>query len=293
VTGPILDIPIIDTILGFPVTKDAPKYEFVRGALGQNAAPTGESPLAYLFKDSPFLPEGADPIDHTVAEMDRWGIERAVVDLTFDPLGPEGMRRYPERFIPCMTVDPNEGMTALRAMDRAAEEHGLRAVAFSGAFVHPQVPIDDRKVYPVYAKCVELNIPIFLTVGVPGPRVPMGPQKVELLDEVCWFFPDLKIVMRHGGEPWADLAVKLMLKWPNLYYSTSGFAPRHYPPEIIRYMKTRGADKVLFAGYFAIGLTWERVFADLKNLELPDETWAKFLRTNALTVLNLASSKGA
>ena len=154
--------------------------------------------------------------------------------------------------------------------------------------MHPQVPIDDRKVYPIYAKCVELDIPIFVTVGVPGPRVPMAPQKVELLDEVCWFFPDLKIVMRHGGEPWDDLAVKLMLKWPNLYYSTSAFAPRRYPPEIIEYANSRGSDKVIFAGYYAIGLTWERTFADLKHLELEDETWVKFLRTNALRVLDLA-----
>ena len=50
-----------------------------------------------------------------------------------------------------------------------------------------------------------------------------------LIDEVCWFFPELKFVTRHGCEPWADLAVKLMLKWPNLYYSTSAFAPEVLP----------------------------------------------------------------
>ena len=286
--GPVPDIGIIDTILGFPVGKEAPKYEFVKGALAQNTSDPGQSPLAYLFKDSPFLPEGADPIDHTVAEMDRYGIERAVLELVLDPVGPEAMRRYPDRFIPSMTVDPNQGMEAVRALTRAHEEFGLRAAAFSGCFVHPQVPIDDRKVYPIYAKCVELDIPIFITVGVPGPRVPMAPQKVELLDEVCWFFPDLKIVMRHGGEPWADLAVKLMLKWPNLYYSTSGFAPRRLPPEIMHYMRSRGSDKVIFAGYYAIGLTWERTFSDLKHLELDDDVWVKFLRTNALAVLGLA-----
>ena len=56
------------------------------------------------------------------------------------------------------------------------------------------------------------------TAGVPGPRVPMADQKVELIDEVCWFFPELKFVMRHGAEPWEALAVKLMLKWPGLHY---------------------------------------------------------------------------
>ena len=56
-------------------------------------------------------------------------------------------------------------------------------------------------------------------------------QDVALIDEVCWFFPELKFVTRHGCEPWADLAVKLMLKWPNLYYSTSAFAPKYYPKD--------------------------------------------------------------
>ena len=72
----------------------------------------------------------------------------------------------------------------------------------------------------------------------------MACQKTELLDEVCWFFPELKIVMRHGSEPWDDLAVKLMLKWPNLFYSTSAFAPKYYPKSIIDYANSRGSDKV-------------------------------------------------
>ena len=86
-----------------------------------------------------------------------------------------------------------------------------------------------REWYPIYAKCVELDLRSACCVGVPGPRLPMAPQHVELLDEVCWFFPELKFVMRHGAEPWTDLAVKLMLKWPNLYYSTSAFAPQALP----------------------------------------------------------------
>ena len=53
--------------------------------------------------------------------------------------------------------------------------------------------------------------------------------------------------MRHGCEPWADLAVKLMLKWPNLYYSTTAFAPKYYPEDIVNYANTRGADKIIWS----------------------------------------------
>jgi len=97
-------------------------------------------------------------------------------------------------------------------------------------------------------------------------------------------------VMRHGAEPWADLAVKLMLKWPNLYYSTSAFAPKHYPKAIIDYANTRGADKILYAGYFPMGLSLERIFRDMPHVPFRDEVWPKFLRENALRVLKLDGS---
>ena len=55
----------------------------------------------------------------------------------------------------------------------------------------PQVAIDDKKMYPIYAKCVELDIPICVNGGIVGPRMPSWPQKVERFDEVCYDFPDL------------------------------------------------------------------------------------------------------
>jgi uncharacterized protein len=110
---------------------------------------------------------------------------------------------------------------------------------------------------------------------------------VGYLDEVCYDFPDLTLVTRHGCEPWADLAVKLMLKWPNLHYSTSAFAPKHYPKDVIDYANTRGADKVIYAGYFPMGLTLERIFGDLPKVPFKDDVWPKFRRENARRVLKL------
>jgi predicted TIM-barrel fold metal-dependent hydrolase len=146
------------------------------------------------------------------------------------------------------------------------------------------VPIDDRKWYPLYAACIDLDLPFCCTVGVPGPRIPMAPQKVELIDEVCWFFPELRFVMRHGAEPWVDLAVKLMLKYPNLSYMTSAFAPRHYPREIIDFANTRGARQVMYAGYWPMGLSLERIFAELPAVPFRESVWPRFLRDNALEI---------
>jgi len=144
-----------------------------------------------------------------------------------------------------------------------------------------QKPYNDKVYYPVYTKCIELDVPVRMTVGIPGPRVPGEVQNPIYLDEVCWFFPELKIAMSHGGEPWVFTCVKLMLKWPNLYYMTSAFAPRHYPPEIIQYMNTRGSDKIMFAT--ASLVPQKRAMDEIKDLSFKNEEIRhKFLRGNAL-----------
>jgi predicted TIM-barrel fold metal-dependent hydrolase len=178
-------------------------------------------------------------------------------------------------------------MEEVRRVKRLHKEFGVKSVSVFPAGTCPQVAINDARMYPLYAACCELDIPIALNVGVPGPRISMQTQKVEHLDEVCWFFPELKIVMRHGAEPWEDLAVKLMLKYPNLYYSTSAFAPKHYPKAIIDYANSRGADKIIYAGYFPMGLSLDRIFSDMETVPFKENVWPKFLRENALKVFNL------
>jgi hypothetical protein len=220
--------------------------------------------------------------------MDKYNVERAMIGVSLtDEVSQQAVRQHPDRFIPSGSTEPNGGMEDIRNIVRLHEEFGIKAIGAFPAGCVPQVPINDKRFYPVYAKCCELDIPIFTCVGVPGPRIPMACQHVELIDEVMWFFPELKFVMRHGAEPWTELAVKLMLKWPNLYYSTSAFAPKYYPKAIVDYANTRGADKVMYAGYFPMGLSLERIFGDMPKVPFRDHVWPKFLRGNALKLLGL------
>jgi hypothetical protein len=68
---------------------------------------------------------------------------------------------------------------------------------------------------------------------------------------------------------------------------TSAFAPKYYPKAIIDYANTRGADKVMYAGYFPMGLSLERIFTELPQVPFRDHVWPKFLRENAMRVLKL------
>jgi len=246
-------------------------------------------PAQYLFKDAPErMSEAADPAQ-VVELMDVHGIEWALVDV--DARDPEPahalLDRFPGRFFGAVGINPNAGMKALRAFRAAVGGHPMvRAAAFAPCLCSPQVDIDGALAYPFYAACCELEVPLLTLVGVPGPRVPFDCQHPARLDRVCYDFPELTVVMRHGGEPWTDLCVKLMLKWPGLHYSTSAFAPRHYPRDVLAFANTRGTDKVLYAGYYP-GLSWERILRELDDLPLRDHVWEPFLSGNARRVFRL------
>jgi hypothetical protein len=287
-----IDIGVVDLMLQVPDGTKRDWYRFLAGNLRDaESLQDFEFPVEYMFKGVPDdLPAEADPVAVVLGEMDRHHIDKAMIGLAPDRDNAlRALRDHPDRFIGSWAVDPNRGMKGVAELVKAHETLGIKAATAFPAGCNPQVAIDDKRFYPLYAKCVELDIPIFMTTGVPGPRVPMACQKTELLDEVCWFFPELKVIMRHGAEPWDELAVKLMLKWPNLYYSTSAFAPRYYPQSIIDFANSRGSEKVMYAGYFPMGLSLGRIFAELPQVPLKDDVWPKFLRSNALRVLGIDS----
>ena len=284
---------VVDTMIGFPTADFAESFRFItRQTKDHESKRVFESPIEYLFKDSPRkdLPDTDDPVSITLAEMDHWGIERGLIGVGGGAIGEIGVRaltQHPDRFIGSVHVDPNRGMKDIRFIQKAYETWGIRAVTLFPAGTFPQVAINGKQMYPIYAKCVELGVAVFCTAGIPGPRLKFEPQHVELIDEVMFDFPDLVFVTRHGCEPWTELAVKLMLKWPNLYYSTSAFAPKYYPKAIVAYANTRGADKVVYAGYFPMGLSLERIMTEMREVPFKDTVWPKFLRENALRVLGV------
>ena len=284
------DIEIVDLGIGFPHTSVEQKmasYDFFRANLkDEQSKKEMEFPVQYMFKGVPdIVPEDTDVVEWTVEKMDAFNIRIARVGL--GPNGLEARRRYPDRFVLGMSVNPNDIMGALRQIEEAVSEHDVvNTMVFPSGCV-PQVAIDSPLMYPVYAKCVELDLPICVNGGIVGPRMPSWPQEVFRFDQVCYDFPELRVVMRHGAEPWEELAVKLMLKWPNLHYMPSAFAPKHYPKAIIDYANTRGADKIMYAGYYPMGLSLERIFTEMPNVAFRDHVWPKFLRDNAIRVFKL------
>jgi uncharacterized protein len=282
---------IIDTMIGLPALDMEAQYAFItRQTKDAESKNSFRFPAEYMFKDSPDKRiDTSDPIAVTLGEMDRWGIHKGLIGVDEGGLGAKALDLHPDRFIGSVNPDPNAGMQAIREIQRGHDLYGIRAVTLFPAGCFPQVPINDKLMYPIYAKCCELGIPVFVCAGIPGPRLKAACQHVELIDEVMFDFPELTFVTRHGCEPWTELMVKLMLKWPGLHYSTSAFAPRYYPKAIVDYANTRGSDKIIYAGYFPMGLSLERIMTEMPNVPFKADVWPKFLRGNAERVLGLNS----
>ena len=237
---------VIDTFLSMPDTRarQAAKYQNIRDLSHDRETKSMEMPAEYMFKGVPHYEDDEvdDPIQVVLAGMETHGITKFLVGVHENEHSKRAVREHPDRFAGMLNVDPNSGMEAVRSIDAAIEEWGasLRAVHCWGTGLNPQVPVGDKMMYPIYAKCVEVGLPIIVYAGVPGPRIPAMAQHPMQLDEVCWFFPELQIVSRHGAEPWTELMVKLLLKWPGLHYSTSAFAPKYYPRDIIEFANSPG-----------------------------------------------------
>jgi predicted TIM-barrel fold metal-dependent hydrolase len=234
--------------------------------------------------------QAAEAIEPTLtaalAELDRFGIERAGISLDDDPeLAQAALDGHPTRFFARCEVDPRGGMDELRRLERLTREHGLRAVTASPARLF--LPIDDKLFYPVFAKCVELELAFCPSLGVPHERVPFAPQKVERIDAVACFFPELRIVMKDGCEPWQALAVLLMRRHPNLSYLTSRLLPSEIPGEIVAFANEDGAQQVLFAGDPPPGTARERVYKEAREIAFARHVWPRFLRDNAMRVFQL------
>jgi predicted TIM-barrel fold metal-dependent hydrolase len=104
------------------------------------------------------------------------------------------------------------------------------------------------------------------------------------LDKVCLHFPELKLCMAHGADPWWSVAIRLMLKYPRLHLMTSAYLPKYFPPELLQFMNTRGRDKILFASDHP-AIPMNRCVEEAARLDLRPGVLERFLHGNAARFL--------
>jgi predicted TIM-barrel fold metal-dependent hydrolase len=234
--------------------------------------------------------------EHLLRRLDADGIERAVLvnypspDLMgfthrVNEYVAEYCRASPQRLIPMGGVHPRFTDDAAAEVRRAAEA-GVCALK-----IHPPHMAIEPNAYlhgldalrALYEEAQRLRLPVMIHTGTsifPGARSRVGePMPV---DDVAVDFPELTIILAHGGRPlWMEQAFFLVRRFPRVYMDISSIPPK----AILRYFPRLAeiADKVLYGsdwpspGVRSMGQN----LREFQALGLPAEVQRKLLESNA------------
>ena len=228
-----------------------------------------------------------------VALLDRAGVEKGVFRAASNAATVEIVREYPDRFIGLAYLSPFDGMRGVRELEWLVKEGGLGG--FSVGALYEAIPPDDRRYYPYYAKCVELNIPvrIYTSMSYANDR-PYDLAHPRHLDQIACDFPELRIVAGLSGWPWVNDMVALLRRHPNLYCDTAAHRPRYFAQAgagwemFMQFGNTLAQDKVMVGlSWLLMGDTMEHLIAEYLDLPLKDSVKEKWLYRNAVRFFEL------
>lgn len=232
-------------------------------------------------------------LPESIAAMDQGNVSLGLLAAWHGPQGPlisndevaALVSRYPDRLVGLASVDLFRPMQAVRELRRCVKQlnfKGLRVVPWLWG-----LPPDDRRYYPLYAECIELDVPFCTQVGHTGPLLSSEPGRpIPYLERVALEFPELRIVGGHLGAPWTQEVISLAHKFPNFYIDTSAYKVSRFPADFVQFMRGTGANKVMFGSNYPM-ITPAACLENLAALNLSSETTAKFLYENAARVFKI------
>jgi uncharacterized protein len=193
--------------------------------------------------------------------------------------------------IPFGSVDPHRE-DAVDEVRRLARDYGVRGFKF-----HPNIQAffpNDEAFYPIYSAIEEAGVPALFHTGhsgigsgLPGGGgVRLKYSNPMYVDDVAVDFPRLKIVLAHPSFPWQDEAISVALHKEQVYIDLSGWSPKYFPPQLVRFANTRLRNRVLFGSDFPL-ITPDRWLADFEQVEFKDEVRPLILKENAVRLLGL------
>ena len=239
--------------------------------------------LEHLFKGIGERKRIESPGD-LLAALDGASVGAAVVSI-MEPAHADWVsaaaREYPDKILPAMIVDPTAGYPEIQRVIRYYEEHHVRCLRIPP--FRYSLPPNDRVYWPFYVKAIELDIPVSMNAGMPGPRRPGWVQNPIYFDDVAFHFPELRLVMTHCGQPWIDEAISVMSHWDNVFMSTTSVAPKFWTPEFVQFINTRGKDKMLYGTEFPT-IPWDRSRDEIDELHLRASVQPGFFAANARRV---------
>jgi uncharacterized protein len=264
-----------------------------------------QDPVTAEFLDAAAAYFGGSPRQPTAAEVADYYRERQILAVIFtvDDEAGLGRRRLgnhevlaaaaanPDVLIPFGSVDPHKGKLGVR------EIRELIAAGVRGFKFHPNTQAfypNDHEHYKLYEPIAEAGLICLFHSGTTGLGAGMaGGGGVRLkysnpmfVDDIAADFPELKIILAHPSFPWQDEALAIAVHKPNVYIDLSGWSPKYFPENLIRYTNSQLKHKMLFGSDFPL-ITPDRWLADFEKLPIRDEVRPLVLKENALQLLEL------
>ena len=224
-------------------------------------------------------------LNELLEDMDAHGVEKANLIVNVrqeDGRAIEYAEARPDRFsLSVGGFNLLKPMKTVRTLESFVKDHPVVSANVGPSFWGDGLyPPTDAVYFPLFTKCCELDLPLCMNTGIPGPPLPAEVQNPIHLDRVCIRFPELKLCMIHGADPWWDTAIRLMQKYKNLRLMTSAWSPKYLPESLLHFMRTRGKNRVMFASDYPV-LSLERTLGEAAALDLPDEIRDGWLYGNA------------
>ncbi|MBW2154982.1 MAG: amidohydrolase [Deltaproteobacteria bacterium] len=201
--------------------------------------------------------------------------------------------KYKHKLIPWCRISPHLGMAGVRELERCVKELGIRGLEVST--FRERLYANDKKYYPLYAKCVELGIParIYTTMNYATDRA-MDLGRPIYLDEVARDFPEMTVIAGLGGWPWVPELVGLARRHQNIYIDLAAHRPKNIAKPgsgfemLLQFGNTLLQDKILFASsWMTLGMPLKQIVEEMEKLPLRDAVRPKWMYENAARILKI------
>jgi predicted TIM-barrel fold metal-dependent hydrolase len=241
------------------------------------------------------------PFSDFLAFLDSVGIAKFVVkardiETTFGLKIPnesiaELVRAHPDRVIGIAGADPHKGREAVRDLERAVKELGLKGLNLQ--LYELEMVASDRRIYPLYEKCCELGVPINVHVSVNFANgIPLKYGHPIHLDEVAVDFPDLKLIASPPGWPWVHELIAVAWRHPNVYIGLNSIRPKllmkpgsGYEP-LFTYGNGVLQDKMIFGSGWPL-VPLQQTLEEIRALPWKPEVLGKLFHGNAARVFGI------
>jgi predicted TIM-barrel fold metal-dependent hydrolase len=282
----IIDVrfrPPLGSFLRSTMYKDKSRTAKMTAAMGMEMAPsTIQESMELLAAEMDGLGNYVGCVSGSKRGIDRaWGwIENQDVF--------EMVQQYPDRFLGVGTLDASDTGAALEDLEACVSRFRFKAIAIEPGTHRENMYADDRRLYPIYERCVELGVPVLLLAGGnAGPDITYSdPVHVE---RVAIDMPRLKIVVLHGAWPWVTQILHIAFRRPNVFLSADMYLTMPGGSQYIEAINGYLSERYLYGTSYPFGPV-VGYFERFQRLGIQERHMDKVLYQNAEKLLGLSGT---